>query len=410
MKRLRKDRVFAAVLILAVLIAGIYFVIHRPYKVAALCDIYDQKITSIEVMSGENGRSVTITDSDYIEGFTQYLSQLKVERKVFQSKEGWKYDFSAYAGDQCQYEISFLSDSRLRINNKEYKIVTNPTVSYSSITEYPAELNLDVVFSYKEGAWDSLNLAKAGFSSREDFEEKAKEYIFKEMKMLKSNGWFKSYGENIDTLRLDIAFSSGAVSTIPTITTEDEKTISAAITIDKTAFETGKDKVAYELSHLFLNSGSYSLNEGIAQYMQDTIEQNAGSISSGISIKDYAINVFHHARASSNNEDAFVNEIELIFSNVGMTGGTYPLESASIETNQMWHILNYSFVNFLIDKYGMDAVAKLYHSQNLAEGYKALESGALESVRADWIHFLDTYESTMSYEQMMAAINNRMTH
>lgn len=404
MRRVKKFPVFILMLIVTISIVGVIFLLNRTYTIHDFYDIDTVNITSVKVVSGENGRIMTLDESEYIEEYKAYLSQVEFKRKYFAKKTGWLYDFSPYEGDACGFEIIFYSDSLCKIGDKMYKIIPESDSAYALMIEDLAELNLDVTFEYEDGEWDSINLEKADFHSREEFEKAAKEYLFTEMKLLNRNQWYRKYGENVDTLNLKITFTTGNFNNEADILRYDDYTISASIIFDKVAFEVGRDPLAYELAHLIVKPGSYSLTEGIAEYFQDTIQKNTASLSYGIDINDFAINMFEYARKSAgSNEEKYLNMIESIFASVGKTGDSYPADVA-LDNQDMWHTLNYFYVNFLIERYGMEQTAQLCQSSDLTAAYLKLESGGIETVKAIWIGFINSYNAKIPYEKMIAMI------
>lgn len=406
MRRVKKFPVFILFLTLTAVIVSIVLLFNRTYTIDDFYEIDNVGITSVKVVNGENGKVMSLDETIYIDEFKQFLSQLELKRKYIGGGGDWQYDFSPYENDACGLEIIFYSDKLCKIGNKKYKIVSRPQVSYDAIVENLAEINFNINFEYDDtNTWTLLDLKNSGFESRQDFEDKARSYIFKTMRLLDMNRWYYEYGTEINELDLKISFASGTIVNDSNVFVDGDNRISAAITFDKKSFENGSDALVYEVSKIILKSASYSLEEGISEYLQDKVEKNTGSVSYGINPDDYAINVFEHSRKlAGTNEEAYLNMIEVIYSSVGKRGESYPVGLSPTGVG-IWRTLNYSFVNFLVQRYGFDKIAGICKDDNTTIGYENIQNGGLDAIRANWIGYFSAYQPKISYAQMTSIID-----
>lgn len=118
---------FLVILVLIIImIPVIILLIKRPQKITNFYENDPALIHKIIITNGNNGEIREITEEEQIVKVTQYLSRLKINKRIFHSKSnGWSYRFNIlFKNENPSVEIVFAGKNS-ELNQKGY-IISGP--------------------------------------------------------------------------------------------------------------------------------------------------------------------------------------------------------------------------------------------------------------------------------------------
>lgn len=258
-KKAREYGIIITFLLILLIGATVSMWTNRQLPIESFYENNSDKITSIEVVNSTNGSTV-IKDKDYINAFSEYLSQIELKKvKLGNNENSSNFKFIVYEGNTDRFEISFSGTDFCNINNSNYKLEGTPSVSFDSLTNAISSKYLNIVFEYDENAWAALNLDNALYSNKDEFEKTIADHIFNEEETSGDFFWYKDFGKNINSLLIKVKFWPGTIKPISYASYYDDTTITTTINLNKRDIETGSTSLLDEVAHVLITSEYHSL-------------------------------------------------------------------------------------------------------------------------------------------------------
>lgn len=272
------------------------------------------------------------------------------------------------------------------------------------------EKQVEFKFLYDEEYWNKYDLTYALFQSKEEYERAILSYIDEISKAYHKDEWYQQYTENKDTIyiRLTIEDSPYEGRSIPLKDYSLNCLVMRLIFTDA-MFTQNKAPIVHELTHTITtnkdknrSSFSLSLTEGICEYANNIIGTNA-LVNHMIDVHTY---YNFYMRKCLEYEIFTQEEIDNIIAMIGEECIEYP-EGFVGQIGGAWILSSFSFVDYLIETYGMDAMMAIFNAEN-KEVYYDYNVDGLTGLRLEWQKFLEDYEPVMSDEDIEKSLLNEM--
>ncbi|KNY28865.1 hypothetical protein [Pseudobacteroides cellulosolvens] len=125
------------IILLTFIILGVagfsYLYIFSSKSITSFYNNDVSKISSIDILDGNNGNIISINDKKVIASISTFLSTIKLKRVIEKPSSGWKYRFSINEYDKEVLNIVFINDEYCKINSMKYKITKSSDVTIKSI-------------------------------------------------------------------------------------------------------------------------------------------------------------------------------------------------------------------------------------------------------------------------------------
>ena len=92
-------------------------------------------------------------------------------------------------------------------------------------------------------------------------------------------------------------------------------------------------------------------------------------------------------------------ELDKLKAWIGKEGRTYPY-AANSKYSEVWYCMSFSFVNYLIDTYGLSDVVELIREGETQADYEKYLGHSLEELKEDWWNYVINYQSEYNIEDM----------
>lgn len=259
------------------------------------------------------------------------------------------------------------------------------------------ELNLE--FYYVADYWDSYDLSKSAFPSREAFESAATQYMKEIEELLGIYNWWEKSGVQADTLEFSVEMGRIGHSGTNYLGKTSDKRLNSNLVLSLKALEAGHGAdalLAHELTHIMCGpSFSQSLEEGLCDY----VNYRVGMVSyiwderpDWTRVETFKLLFPRYLKAFSQDEQ------DKILEKVGQEGGySYGFETAY---SRLWYFYSELFVEYLVEKYGMETTLNLIRNGETQDDYVKYLGQTLEQVKADWNVWIDEIEPSMSLEEL----------
>ncbi|MBE5962176.1 MAG: hypothetical protein E7256_12490 [Lachnospiraceae bacterium] len=274
------------------------------------------------------------------------------------------------------------------------------------VSETP-DLNLEektmkFEFLYDEEYWEQYDLSYAQFQTKEEYEKAVLNAMDAIATLYHKEGWYKQYADNKDTIYIRLTIEDSiyeGVSIPPTDYTMNSLIMRLQFTPNM--FTHRSSPFAHELTHIITrnkstgkSSFSLSLTEGICEYASNMVE-GSECTNQGIDIQTFYKYYFKTAI-----EHNFLTQekVNTILACVGTEGNAYP-DFFPDNGGGAWILASYSFVDYLIQTYGMDAMMTIFSADDETIYYDYNPDG-LAGLKADWQDFLENYVPVMSDEEI----------
>jgi len=154
----------------------------------------------------------------------------------------------------------------------------------------------------------------------------------------------------------------------------------------------GIPPIYHEMTHLLFwcETGSVSLLEGFATFVQARLSDLPVPPNFGVDIHVMAKYYIDTGDGRALSAVGTVEESAQYFGNSTASDGPLYLESAS-------------FVDYLVENYGMDAFLQIYRSTKPESEYVLATGKTLDALKEDWLSFLADYPSSMTGDEITEA-------
>lgn len=287
---------------------------------------------------------------------------------------------------------------------------------------------IQIKFLYDSNYWETYDLTNAVYKTQAEYEEAVCNYIGKIATLLNKVDWFKQYvGKDYLYIELEIKENDnyilndyddimprigyiGSKSALPTKRLIYKMSLTSAMFTHNFVplVQTLTDLITY--NNLDKRSSfSSSLSTGLSQYVQKNLGMDIASCSHGLDIHNYVI---EHKKILEN-DTKIKNILNLPqYKDMFRIGANScsPGMFGDISINYYWIECCSSFVDYLIQIYGIESVMKMMdgHDESI---YYLFNPNGLDGLLSDWNQFLENYPCKMTWDEMDAYINEfKSTH
>lgn len=256
----------------------------------------------------------------------------------------------------------------------------NPSVVHSQNGYYVSEYA-----RISELEWERHNISNMRFENPEELLLEIDEYVQELEKLIDREGWDtelrQNNGRDFNT-KIEVEFTydyhSRAIGA-GTQRANYSNNISPKIKLSRRSIEYGYEEIAHELTHIISPKyQSVSLNEGLACYVNDVIGRETVRF-----LDDQEI----HRRALK-----FIDNDEVMKFIGNDSTDVYDIYTSYTSVRNEFYVLSYSFVSYLIEKYGMESFLKVYSSKDTVETYNEVYNRQYVELINDWKKHLKTFE------------------
>ena len=278
-------------------------------------------------------------------------------------------------------------------------------------TESEAKTGVNIEFTYFEEYWQNCDLTNAVYKTQAEYETAVRNYINQIALLLNKSDWYKQY-KNMDTLyiALDISdtgdeINQGGIS----ISQNNSKTsYTCDLHLSNTMFKHNKSQLVRVLTELvIMKSEKYvgfinSLEDGFCQYVQSNLGMGIGSLNYGLDIHNY-LREFTKQNIQNADNNNNMNKIRDDAGNLSRNIIYRYVSPKSHFNHDYWILCNYSFVDYLVNTYGLESVMKMVDGYDDSIYYLFNQDG-LSGLVSDWKHFLEMYPCKMTWDEIDAKI------
>lgn len=323
-----------------------------------------------------------------------------------------KNEANALKTDQPEETTEITSEEATEITpEKTTEIATKEPITNTPTPEASSQSERKQIhykFLYDEEYWEKYDLTNAIFKTKEDYEEAVVNYIEEIAELYHMEDWYEQYTKNKDTFYIRLSIEDmpyGGRSDIPVDYTMNSLIVRIIFT--DSMFTQNYAPLVHELTHIVttdkdkdISSFSRSLTEGICEYAGSKIG-DVDSAKLGIDVHTlykYCMN------ACINQEIYTKEEVDNIIAMVGEECVDYPVSVAE-NIGGTWILCSHSFVDYLINTYGMDEMLKILRAEDENIYYNYNVDG-LTGLKLEWQNFLEDYEPVLSDEEIENYLKN----
>ncbi len=263
---------------------------------------------------------------------------------------------------------------------------------------------LDIQFLYNRDYWTVYDMTETAFPTQESYEREVSRRVLEIEETLNIHEWWKETNDQAESLLLNTKF----VAYNPCnngLAMGGKKSVCDTIGLNETMLlELNLDAcLTHELTHLVCNRWfSISLNDGLCEYVE-TLLADEHSLSSIMYEDGVHTNMYIWVDLMLQEQMATEEEIYGVLEAVGKAGVSYDEYKPTSKLFSFWMNCSYSFVDYLIQTYGIDAVVELIYRGNGEEDYQKLHKEGLEQLKEDWLVFVKNQNAEMSSEELVLA-------
>ncbi len=217
----------------------------------------------------------------------------------------------------------------------------------------------------REIEWEMLNFfsVNGNYADPADFLQQADEYVEQITAFLGREDW-RSFARN------------SKIEFIATRHLPSHPAGSSTIALNVHRFGLGLAPTAREITSLIIRGfNSYSLNIGLGGAMQERFGENIAPYTLGQDPDELV--------------GEFIDRQDLI-TTLGTPGYPFHLDLyPEGKDRRPLYLLSHSFVNYLLEEYGVTAVMNVYDAPDLKSAYPEFMGKDLEEIRREWLESLD---------------------
>lgn len=164
--------------------------------------------------------------------------------------------------------------------------------------------------------------------------------------------------------------------------------------------------LAHELGHVVLNNSfSMSLEDGMCEYLNNQISPYSVSNQGQLPFQAVFCTDLQYSIEQQKLDSA---QLGRWMSAIGKAGRAYPYSEGGADS-KIWYYMSHSFVNYLVDAYGLPNVVELIRKGEGEADYEKYLGSSLEELKEEWWNYVMNYESEYTMEdirQKMLEYNN----
>ena len=296
---------------------------------------------------------------------------------------------------------------------KEYK--TQATEKRIS-TENEKKSRISIEFTYSEDYWKKYDLTNAVYKTQDEYENAARNYIDKIAQLLNRQDWYAQY-TCMNTLRLELHIDDlddgSTQGTISSYKESSEQSICTYnLNLSNAMFKNNRNQLVQVMADLVMTNTYGELSDmerGLAEYIENNLGMGSTSVNYGLDIHNYLIAYTKLNEKYANNKIAMdkmkdkSGEISHDKSAVSAKnlGNDYVPEDEMYNAYKV--LCNYSFVDYLIQTYGIESVMKIIYG-NDESIYNLYNQSGLSGLIVEWKLFLENYNCKMTWNEIDAYI------
>lgn len=258
-------------------------------------------------------------------------------------------------------------------------------------------------FHYGGDYWKYYDFSDSFISTQEDFEALVASYIPQIENLIHAEDWYTDYDADADTVfvNLEIGGTPHSMVCAPSKGANGAIEFSILLSLNQVKMPTDRE-LPHELTHSILGTSCFSnsLEEGICDYVTARLGVNYSSFfeECDIDIMDFytydvklTLEKLYDAEKSNEMLDS-----------IGRAGGyTYSIQT---QDGIIWYECSQCFVEYLVNRYGMEATMQLIREGNDESDYQTYLGISYEDLKEEWSAYVKNYEpkyTTEEYKQMI---------
>lgn len=257
----------------------------------------------------------------------------------------------------------------------------------------------------------------APFKTKTDFENAVIKDIDQISTYLKLSNWSDQYQAVGNTINIKLTLNYGGSTVAPRDYINfsmDAGVPTFNITLEKEDFYSIDVQLPNAITHIITynyaksSSSSYSksLEYGLGEYVQNQLGPDQkvedGSSVRGTRAINQGVNIHKVLKYNEKSDSKFWDnnvDADKIYSTMGAYSDTAPYSLENIYGN-FWILSSYSFVDYLIQTYGLEKVMNIYVGQN-DDAYKNIHPNGLNGLINDWKQYVNSIpEMTLNESQI----------
>jgi len=290
---------------------------------------------------------------------------------------------------------------------KNYKIKSAETEEKNR-TELETNTGANIEFSYFEDYWKKYDVTNAVYKTQAEYEKAVISYINQIAALLNKHDWYKQY-KGMDklyiVLHVDDSDNSISQGELEISQNNSKSSYTCDLHLSNTMFKYNRSQLVRVLTKLIIaktEGYTNSLEQGLCEYVQSKLGMGIGSLNYDLDIHNYFIEFTKQYKESPES-----NNMNIIKDAAGNLNG-YSLIykfglSKTFSYYNYWILCNYSFVDYLVNTYGLENVMKIIDSYDDSMFYLLNQNG-LSGLVSDWKQFLEKYPTKMTWAEIEAKI------
>lgn len=261
---------------------------------------------------------------------------------------------------------------------------------------------LPVSFYYYADYWTIYDMSETIFPDKESLEAYTVKYLKAAGEFLGCEDWWEELNPEADELQLTYYMQDSRFCKTGFPAPMGKAAIAASITLSRNTLQNGglfceDSGLIHEFGHLFFaNSFSLSLEDGMCEYINNQISPYSLRNHMQIPFQDFFCIDLKEGLEKYRVEQA---ELDKWLALVGREGREYPYMEGGSDS-EIWYCMSHSFVNYLVDTYGISDVVELLREGESEADYEKYLGHSLEELKEDWWSYVTTYESELTLESI----------
>ena len=270
--------------------------------------------------------------------------------------------------------------------------------SESNISQNTEQKEWNYAFHYGSDYWKYYDFSDSFISTQEDFEALVVSYIPQIENLILAENWYTDYDADADTVfvNLEIGGTPHSMACAPTKGANGAIEFSVLLSFNEVKTPTDRG-LPHELTHSVLGTSCFSnsLEEGICDYVTARIGVNYSSF-----FEEYDIDImdFYTYDVKLTLEQLYNEEKshEMLDSIGRAEGYTYSVQT---QDGIIWYECSQCFVEYLVNRYGMEATMQLIREGNDESDYQTYLGIGYEELKEEWIAYVKNYEPKHTIEE-----------
>lgn len=336
--------------------------------------------------------------------FFDYMQNQKQNQVQNQDESNLQNNTIAAQGNQNFTDINSTGDYILDTSQSKDSADSDSQHEYT----IPGS-SFKIIFDYfgSNDYWSQYDTTQAVYKTQLEFEQASLTYLNKIAVLLDRPDWYTQYMDKgcvyIKIKILDEkAMPSGLASAEP-LESKMPKSARFSLLLSDSMFTHNNISLVYALSYIVIHdksSGfySYSLTEGLCQYIQNHFGNALTRPTYGVDIHNY-LNEYPGAYPQSSYFSLRLDSTKKAMG--AFTSGNYYQSFKLYSSTEYSYtgLCSYSFVDYLVQTYGFENTVLMFKGTTLDIYFKFHTKG-LEGIVSDWYTFLSNYPQKLPMSEL----------